>query len=105
MIGVLAVCCVAVACGGSDVSAVCQKESDCATKAGTSFSKTKCEDELTQAQEEAQTAGCSAEFQAMADCAASAVASASCTDLDNAGQYLAAECGAQEKKLNTCLGQ
>ncbi len=105
MIGVLAVCCAAVACGGSDISTVCEKEAACATKAGQAFSKTKCEDTLTQDSEQAQTAGCSNEYQAFADCVANAVSGASCESLQDTQGFVTSECGAQEKKLSTCLGQ
>jgi hypothetical protein len=105
MIGMLVACCLATACSAGDpVSTVCEKEAQCATKAGVAFSKTQCEDQLTQVSEKAQTAGCSDEYQTAADCVAGAVNAASCTDLEtDLSGYLQSECGAEIKKLNTCL--
>ncbi len=77
------------------VGALCDKSQECATKAGTAFSRTECENNLKTDQEKADSLGCSGEYDAVLGCIA---------DLD-CGVTLSqinANCGAQIKALEKC---
>ena len=81
---------------GSSASSACAKAEECATKAGTTFSPTECETQVTTAREKADSVKCGAEFDAAASCVADLACGASSKEVD-------ANCGAPEKTLSTCM--
>ena len=82
-------------CGSSATSA-CAKAEECATKAGTAFSSTECETQVTTAREKADSVKCGAEFDDAASCVSDLACGASIKEVD-------ANCGAPRKTLNTCM--
>ena len=100
LVSVLSVACLSVAAcgGGGDLSALCSKAEECAVKAGTEFSKTKCENDAKQAAERADTAGCGDQYGDYASCANGLDIQCG----DDLGRKLSAECGAEEKAYAKC---
>ena len=81
---------------GSSASSACAKAEECATKAGTTFSQTECETQVTTAREKADSVKCGAEFDDATSCVSDLACGAS-------GEVVDANCGAPQKTLNTCM--
>ena len=81
---------------GSSASSACAKAEECATKAGTTFSQTECETQVTTAREKADSVKCGAEFDDAASCVSDLACGASTKEVD-------ANCGAPRKTLSTCM--
>jgi hypothetical protein len=87
---------------GTDAESVAQSYCghlrDCAEKAGDEFSETECKDELIEATEEAETAGCAEEWDAVLDCVSDLELQCS----DEADDVIEAECGAKLEAHEDC---
>lgn len=88
-----------LACGSSDLSDLCDKAAECATKAGKPFSKTECQNNANAEREKAETAGCGDQYQEYVDCVLSLDFQCS----ENIETKSNAECGSKVKAVNKCL--
>ncbi len=85
----------------SSASALCSKQATCAKKSSTAFSESSCNDDLVEAEEKAQTAGCGDEYESYIDCVNGLDTSCS----DDLGEAITAECGSKVKKLAKCTDE
>ncbi len=81
-------------CGAS----LCDKAEECAKKAGTTFSKTECENTDKTNKEKADSKGCGSQYSDLASCAAGL----SC-DQFNSDTGLSTNCGAKVNAYNKCM--
>ncbi len=79
---------------------LCSKVQTCAEKSGAAFSQSQCKDDLQQAQEEADTAGCGDEYASYMDCVGALDFQCS----DDLSAMITAECGAKVKAVAKCTG-
>ena len=88
--------CLSFSACGSAIDAYCGKGKECSIKAGTAFSETQCKTQNTTSREQAQTLGCGAEWDTLAQC----YAGVDCAFTD---QQIAAECGGKLSVFNKCV--
>lgn len=93
---------VLVACGSDGADAICDQQQECATKASKSFSVTECKKNNVKAREEADTQGCSDEYDEAESCIAGL--DFECADFqgDGFGRKSLAECGSKIERYNKC---